>query len=196
MVDVAFLEIFIYSAVLEREGMPLNGSTFLMALRASLWGGTLRLYTRSRGGVSYIATVLVATLLTVALAAPVAYWGHNQSAWSMDNWFSALSEMRGGVVERFVVERVVFAVTPSHTEVTVYVRNYGPVPVTVSKIFVDHRETVNAVTSTGSANLTLSSLQAGWVRVTLNYAVDEGVAHLVSVASSRGCVVYGYWKVV
>ena len=177
--------------------MVRNVSTFLRALRAFFQGVGSRFF-RWRGGVgvSYMAAVLVVTLLTVALAAPVAYWGYAQSAWSVDSWGYALGERRGVVVERFVVERVVFAVAPSHTDVTVYVRNYGPVPVTVSKIFVDHSETMNAVTSTGSANLTLSSLQAGWVRVTLNYAVDEGVAHLVSVVSSRGCVVSGYWKVV
>jgi archaellum component FlaG (FlaF/FlaG flagellin family) len=155
--------------------------------------------TPSRGGVgvSYLATVLVATLLTVALAAPVAYFGYGQVAWSVDSWGSALGERRGAAAERFVVERVVFAVARySHTDVTVYVRNYGSVPVTVSKILVDHRETVNAVTSTGSANLTLNRLQAGWVRVTLSYAIDEGVAHSVTVISSRGCVASGFWKVV
>jgi hypothetical protein len=151
---------------------------------------------RGRVGVSYMGTVLVVTLLTVALAAPVAYWGYSQSAWSVDSWGYALGERLGVIVERFVVERVVFAVAPSHTDVTVYIRNDGPIPVTVSKVLVDHRETVDAVTSTGSANLTLNYLQAGWVRVRVGYAVDEGVAHLVTVVSSRGCVASGYWKVV
>jgi hypothetical protein len=174
--------------------MVFNPSTVLKTLLQKVG---LRVFRgRDRVGVSYMGTVLVVTLLTVALAAPVAYWGYGQSAWSVDSWGYALGERAGVVVERFVVERVVFAVTSSHTDVTVYIRNYGPVPVTVSKVLVDHRETVGAATSTGSANLTLNSLQAGWVRVRLGYALDSNVAHLVTVVSSRGCVASGYWKVV
>ena len=157
---------------------------------------TLRFIRLSRrSGLSYVVSALVMTLLTVALAAPVAYWGFNQTSLSTENWGSGLGERRGSV-ERFVVEKVVFAVHHSHTNVTVYVRNYGATPVTISKILVDYRETVNAVTSTGSANLTLGHLQIGWVQVTLGYAVDEGVAHSVTVISSRGSAATEYWKVV
>lgn len=149
-----------------------------------------------RLGISDLGSILIVSLLIVSLGAMVMTWGTNQTLSTLHFLGLSIKERYEAVAERFVVEMVDYDVAHfSHTNVTVYIRNTGSIPITITKVLLDHRMTTNAITSTGAANLTLPANRLGWVQVTLGYAITEDDAHAVTIVTSRGNVVTEEWKV-
>jgi hypothetical protein len=137
-------------------------------------------------GISYIFSVMLMTLIISSLAASVLLWGMGVVSQSQGAYGLVFERKIERVKERLVVEDVRFELTAPQ-KIHVYVRNIGGVPLTIDHIYVNH--TLVSLEN----SVTLGIGKGGYVTVDSPLALEQGETYLITVATTRGKTVSGYW---
>jgi flagellin-like protein len=137
----------------------------------------------ARRGISDVLTSLLLVMTTVSLSTIFFFWsigylGQSQSAISV-----GLSSGNARVQEQFSIEQVRFWGT--NNQITVYIRNFGDLPVTVDHVFLngklyapDTTPSITAVTITGRAVQSITITESSLWSSSQNFIIE--------VASNRG----------
>ncbi len=147
-------------------------------------------------GISYIFSVMLMTLVISSLAATVLLWGmgvvtQNQSAYS-----AVFQQKIERVKERLVVEDVRFKLE-SPQRIYIYIRNVGLVPLTVDRVYVNHKlATIEHVYYDDTPEEPPAKLGIGdgaLLEVIPPTPLAEEQSYLITVATTRGKTVTDYW---
>ncbi len=95
------------------------------------------------------------------------------------------TNLRETMGERLIIEDVWFNNATGVNRVSVYVRNIGKVPLTISTVYINH-------TRQSSLKLSLGLEEHGWLNITYHWTANS--LYHVDIVTSRGNHVGGYYK--
>ncbi|MGB9683720.1 MAG: hypothetical protein ACPL1Z_02185 [Candidatus Bathyarchaeales archaeon] len=95
------------------------------------------------------------------------------------------TNLRETMGERLIIEDVWFNNATGVNRISVYIRNIGKVPLTVSTVYINH-------TRQYSLKLSLGLDEHGWLNIT--YPWTPNSLYHVDIVTSRGTHVGGYYK--
>lgn len=95
------------------------------------------------------------------------------------------TNLRETMGERLIIEDVWFNNATGVNRVSVYIRNVGKVPLTVSTVYINH-------TRQPSPKLSLELEEHGWLNITYNWTPSS--LYYLDIVTSRGTHVGGYYK--
>jgi hypothetical protein len=95
------------------------------------------------------------------------------------------TNLRETMGERLIIEDVWFNNATGVNRISVYIRNVGKVPITVSTVYINH-------TRQSSPKLSLGLEEHGWLNITYNWTANS--LYYVDIVTLRGTHVGGYYK--
>ncbi|MEM3641059.1 MAG: hypothetical protein QXH37_03965 [Candidatus Bathyarchaeia archaeon] len=95
------------------------------------------------------------------------------------------TNLRENMGERLIIEDVWFNNVTGVNCISVYIRNIGKVPLTISTVYINH-------TRQSSTKLSLGLEEHGWLNITYHWTPNS--LYYVDVVTSRGTHVGGYYK--
>jgi len=140
-----------------------------------------------RRGISYIFSVMLMTLVISSLAAGVLLWGMGVVNQSQGAYAVIFEKKIERVKERLVIEDVRFELSASPQKIHIYVRNVGAIPLTVDHVYIDH-----TMVSLGEP-LKLGIKEGNYIDLNSPIPLEEGETYLITVATTRGKTLTGYW---
>lgn len=95
------------------------------------------------------------------------------------------TNLRETMGERLIIEDVWFNNATGVNRISVYIRNVGKVPITVSTVYINH-------TRQSSPKLSFELEEHGWLNITYHWTTNS--LYYVDIVTSRGTHVGGYYK--
>ena len=134
---------------------------------------------QQRRGVSVIIGNLLILMASVMMATVVLYWALSFQGGAQSSYSTAIFQSNAQASEGVSIDTVIFDSTSgSDKNLTVYVRNFGDIPLQVAQIYVD-----GVPYNTNSTEAVVSrSVKPIWV----DFNWDFGSTYIVRVATLRG----------
>jgi len=148
-------------------------------------GPVVRRFLKGRRGVSHIISVLLVTVMTVAMSVSVFVWAVNLVGQYQGSYGILFSKNVDKLKECFVIEDVWFV---DDDNITIYVKNVGEIPIKVVSVYVNH-----APVTTSPSSQTIGIGEHKKLRV-VDQSWTSGQTYHITIVTERGNTISGYWQ--
>lgn len=140
---------------------------------------------KGRRGVSHIISVLLVTVMTVALSVSVLVWSVNLVGQYQGSYGIQFSQTIDKLRECFVIEDVWFV---DEDNITIYVKNVGDISIKVVSVYVNY---VPVTTSPSSQTIGIGEHEKLCV---VDQSWTSGQTYPITIVTERGNTVLVYWQ--
>jgi len=148
-------------------------------------GPVVRRFLKGRRGVSHIISVLLVTVMTLALSVSVFVWAVNLVGQYQGSYGILFSQNVDKLKECFVIEDIWFV---EEDNITIYVKNVGEISIKVVSVYVNY---VPVTTSPSSQTIGIGKHEKLCV---IDQSWTSGQTYHITIVTERGNIVSMYWQ--
>jgi hypothetical protein len=134
------------------------------------------------------------TMLTLTLGVMVFFWASQIFGIQVGNAGVYFQNNSNAMLERIVIEDVWFSPSSPYNIVNVTVRNTGSIDIRIVALYLNSTSQTSTSPSFGTTGISIPVGKAVTIKVTATLSWSTVKVIYVSVATSRGTTVRGYWS--